>query len=201
MGTNSSTRTVLEVTDVEVSEATEPDFIRHAVGHDNDEGLAFALGNQVVHNQIGMALDSPTVFVLAPTVLQIENGIMPFQLLVIARRSVDERATSGVGALREEQDFAKLTMRHILDGVEITIVGRHLDATAPSHGAEEVDTVGIRNFGPVDRQRVIVKPLVQRPCVARPDPIIVFCELAAVSEATRNAFRVRRNNPEHDATF
>ena len=61
----------LEVTDIEIPEAAKLNVIRHPVRHHDDERPRFSLGNQVVHDQVGMALRTPAIFVFAPTVLQI----------------------------------------------------------------------------------------------------------------------------------
>ena len=88
----------LEGADVEVSEATEPDFVGHAVGHYDEERPDFPFGDQVVHDQVGMALVAPGGFILAPAVLQVQHRISPAQVLVIFGWCVDESSTGRVCA-------------------------------------------------------------------------------------------------------
>src|SRR5580765_2295024 len=40
-----------------------------AILHDDDEGLRFSLGDQVVHNQTGVALTAPACFIFAAAML------------------------------------------------------------------------------------------------------------------------------------
>ena len=61
-----------------------------AVFHHDDEGLGFALGDQVVHDQAGVALAAPAGFIFAPAVLQIEHRIALARVLVVAGRRVNE---------------------------------------------------------------------------------------------------------------
>src|SRR6185503_14974112 len=46
-----------------------------AVLHHDDERLAFSLGDQVVHNQTGVALAAPTCFIFAATMLEVEHRV------------------------------------------------------------------------------------------------------------------------------
>jgi len=45
-----------EGTNIETPETAEPDVVRHAVDHHDDEGPDLPFGNQVVHDQSGAAL-------------------------------------------------------------------------------------------------------------------------------------------------
>ena len=60
-----------------------------AIFHHDDERFGFALGEQVVHNQAGMALAAPTRLVFACAVLQIEHGEAFFGFAIVLRRRVN----------------------------------------------------------------------------------------------------------------
>src|ERR1041384_3320694 len=45
--------------------------------HHDDERLAFSLGDQVVHDEAGVALMRPARFILAATMLEIKHRITP----------------------------------------------------------------------------------------------------------------------------
>ena len=64
----------------------------------DDERLGPPLGDQVVHDQPGVALVAPTCLVLAPAVLEVEHGVAPVRVLLVVGRRVDEAAADGVGA-------------------------------------------------------------------------------------------------------
>ncbi len=67
-------------------------FIGHSIGADDEERFGFAVGDQVVHDQVGVSLVHPSGFVLTPAVLQIEHRVAGGLILVIARRGVDKCA-------------------------------------------------------------------------------------------------------------
>ena len=149
-----------KMADIEVSDSARPHIVRHAISHHDDERLGLAFGNQVVHDQAGVTLDAPAVFVLAPPMLQIENWVACFLVAVVSRRSVNEGTAIRLGAFRVEKDFAKLSVRHILDSVKVLVLSRNFHAAAPTHGTKKVLAVGVGNFGSVNRDRVVVKAFV-----------------------------------------
>src|SRR5579864_7345592 len=69
------------------------------VVHHDDERLALTFGDQVVHDQAGMALVSPAGFILAGPMLEVENGITPRRVLLVIGRGIDEAAPRRIGAL------------------------------------------------------------------------------------------------------
>ncbi len=122
----------LKWTDVKVSQTTELDFVGQAIGHHDDERLRFLLGQQIIHDQAGMPLHAPTVFVFAPAVLEIEDRVSLVCLLFIIRRRVNKRTAVGVSTSGIEQNFADLTVRYILYGVKVAVVRRNFNGTPPS---------------------------------------------------------------------
>ena len=94
-----------------------------------------------------------------------------------------------------------MTVRNLLDGVEVLVCRGNLHATAPAHGAEIVLAVGIGNFGPVDVNGVVMETLVQWPRVADPGTVLTLRERAAVFETDRDVLRVGCHDPETDAPF
>src|SRR5690606_36074508 len=148
--------------------------------------LRFAFGDQIVHDQIGSALKTPTIFVLAPTVLQVQHGIASFEILIVPGWSIDERTASGVGAWRVKEDLSQLSVRDVLHGIEVLVVRRDFHATSPAIGTEEKHAVWVGNLGAIDIDGVVVEAFVQRPCVADPGAVLILGEGAAASEAHRD---------------
>ena len=109
-----------------------------------------------------MALCHPGGLVLAPAMLQVEHGILGFLVLVVGRRCVDESTTALLGAFAPEEHLRHLSVRHILHGVEILVVGGNLDAALPAGGTVEVAGAGVVKRAAVDGQVVIVEALVHR---------------------------------------
>ena len=103
-----------------------------AIGHHDDEGLGFALGDQVVHDQAGVPLAAPAGFILAAAVLQIQHRIALGRVLVIIRRRVNEAAENGIGVLGIVEGLPQLAMRHVLDGVEVLVLRREFRRRCPS---------------------------------------------------------------------
>src|SRR5688572_2674428 len=81
-----------------------------AVFHGDDERLRFSLGDQVVHDQSGVALPTPARFIFACSVLQVEHRIALAWVLIVIRRRVNESVPIGVARLREVMNFAELAM-------------------------------------------------------------------------------------------
>ena len=63
-------------------------FIGHTVCADNDEWFALALGNHIVHDEVGTPLVHPCRLVLSPAMLQIEYGEL--LLAVVCGRQIDK---------------------------------------------------------------------------------------------------------------
>jgi hypothetical protein len=57
---------------------------RIAVRHHHDHWLRFVSGDQIVEDEIGVALTNPTSFVLSAAVLQVKHWIALLSLRVIA---------------------------------------------------------------------------------------------------------------------
>ena len=114
--------------------ATGPEsLVGHAVGADNDERLDFAFGNEVVHDEVGVALGHPSPLVLAPAVLEVEHRISHLGFVaVVGGRGIDKCAPQAVGALGPEQDLLYETVGNITLLVEGCIVCGNLYAALPT---------------------------------------------------------------------
>ena len=174
-----------------------------AVGHHDDEGLGFALGDQVVHDQPGVALAAPAGFVLAAAVLQIQHRITLGRVLLIIRRGVNEAAEHGVGALGMVERLPQLAMRHVLDGIEVLVLGGDFDAAAPPAAAVEVQAAGIRDSGSINHELVVVETFVLGPRDADPGAVVALGQgvLCAAQELEARRSGLRRDDAGADAAF
>ena len=98
-------------------------------------------------------------------------------------------------------NLAKLAVRHVLERVKILILGRYFDGAAPASRAVKEQAVRIRNFRPINIDRVIVKALVQRPCVTGPRAVLILRKRAAISETHPDALGFGCNDTEFHAAF
>ncbi len=146
-----------------------------AVVHDDDEGFGLAFGDQIVHDQIGLALIGPARLIFAAAVLEVQHGIAGRGVLVIGRRRVDEAPPRGFGDLRIIEILADLAVGDILEGIEVLVLGGAFHAAAPAAGPVEVQAAGVRNGSPVDPDLVVVKAFVLRfGFAAGPDAFLVL---------------------------
>jgi hypothetical protein len=174
----------LEWFDIKVSEAAELDFVGHAVGHHDEEGPDLALGDQVIHDQIGVALVTPGSFILTPAVLQVQHRIALHLILVVIGRGVDKRPAGGVGALGGEENLLRSAMRNVLEGVEVLILSGNFDAAFPTSRTVKVQGAGIVECPTIDCEMVVVEAFIQRSCCgARPGAILAFREGSAPASA------------------
>ena len=134
-------------------------LVGHAVGHHDDERLDLARGDEVVHDQVRVALVPPGVLVLTPAVLQVQHRVL-LLVLVILRRGVHPRDAVLVRAVGPEEHLLHLAVRHVLHGVEVGVVGRDLDTALPAGGAVVVVRAGIVEHAAVDGQVIVVEALV-----------------------------------------
>ena len=98
--------------------------------------------------------------------------------------------------VRVKQDFSNLAVGNRLHAIEVAIVSGHFHATAPAIGPEEDHAVGVGHLGPVDLDRVIVKPFVERARIANPGAVFPLHELRTIAERHTDALRFRRHDPE-----
>ena len=70
-----------------------------------------------------------------------------------------------VGELRAAllKGLPQLAVRHVLEGIEVLVLGGNLDAAAPAAGAVEILAVGVGYLRAIDHNLVIVKALVLGP--------------------------------------
>ena len=180
----------LEGSPVEFLHVSPLQFVGHTVGHHYDEGSNLTLGNEVVHDQTCMTLTAPGSLILAPTMLQIKHGIprgllgLLAHLLAIERRCIDHGATYGLGALAPEQYLLDAAMRNVLQGIEVAVVGRNLDARLPANRSIVVAGTGIVERAAVDSKMIVMESFVHRGFGgADPYAILVLVEHGAATAA------------------
>ena len=88
------------------------------IGHDDDHRHGFAVGDQVVHDHLGLAEPMPLGFVAADAVQKIEHGIL-LAGRVIGRR-VHVHVADGADGLGVVLDHLQLAVRNVVaDGLEV----------------------------------------------------------------------------------
>ena len=146
-----------------------------ATGHHDDERLGLAGGDQVVHDQTSLALGCPSPFHLPR---RHAAGTAPDTaskgILFVIRRSVDEAAENGIGALGIKRGLPQLAVRDVLESIKVLIAGGDFDAAAPAARAVEVQAAGIRNLSAIDNDLVVVEAFVLRARVADPRAVIAL---------------------------
>src|SRR3954469_10757459 len=95
----------LERIDLEVPEAPKASLIGHAVGHDDEEWLDLSVGDKVVEDQVGVALVAPGRFILAPTMLEVQDGKPLGRVRIVSWRRVDESPPDGGCTLRRKKNL------------------------------------------------------------------------------------------------
>ena len=83
--------------------------------HDNEHGLGFALGDEIVEDDVGTADGGPGAGVIAEAVEQVEDGIGLLAARVVAGRSVNEKVAivaDHAGPVEMMMDFA---VRDVVD--------------------------------------------------------------------------------------
>ena len=173
---------------VEGVEATEAHLVGHAVGHDDDERYALAIGDEVVHDEIGVPLIAPGCLVLAPTVLEVEDRVLLLVLLVLRGR-IDEGALDGAGALRGEENLLDLAVGHVIaESIEGSIVGGNFDAALPTAGTVVVVRTGVVEDATVDGDVVVVEAFVHGAFRgAPPEAVVTLREVGAATTAEAEA--------------
>ena len=170
-----------------------------AVVHHDDERPGFARGNQVVHDQVGLALIRPAGFVLSAAVLEIQHRIAGLRVVVVARRRVDETAPHGVVHLGVVDRLADLAVRDVLEGVEVLVLGRYFDAAAPAARAVEVEAVWVRDLRAVHPELVVMEPFVLGRRITDPDAVRTLGEgIPHGADIEQDALRVRRDEAGAD---
>ena len=121
-----------------------------------------------------MTLVPPAGFVFPGAVLQIEHRISlatgPCRNQEAYKRSSDRLAL----ILGKVEGLPQLAMRHVLEGVEVLVMGGDLDPAAPAAAAVEVKAAGVRNLGAVNPELVVVEAFVPGTGVADPDAVIAL---------------------------
>jgi hypothetical protein len=109
-----------------------------------------------------MTLTWPAGLIFTPAVLEVQHWIAFGRVLVIIRGRVNKTPLYAIGTLGVKKSLAYSSMRDILDSIEILILGWTFDTAAPTAGAIEEQTTGIRNCCPVNPNLIIVKTFILR---------------------------------------
>ena len=165
---------------LKLAEAAEPDLVGHAVGHHDEEGLDLAFGDQVVHDQVGVALVAPGGFILAPAVLQVQHRISLGRVLVVVRAACRQRRGVAVLVLFEGKRICcTRPWGTSFEGVEVLVVGGDFNAAFPTGRTVEVQGAGIVECPPINREMVVVEAFIQRPRRADPGAILALGQRGA----------------------
>ena len=139
---------------------TKLSFIGHTVSHNNDERFTLTFGNQIIHNQIGMSLTTPSCFVFSPTMLQVKYRELLFA--IVSRWQINKCSSSAVCTWRWEQHLHYLSMRNILHCIEILVVCRNFDTAFPTYRTIIVIGTRVIHYTTIDCQVIIVETFVHR---------------------------------------
>jgi hypothetical protein len=126
------------------------------VVHDDEHGLGFLDGDQVVHDEVHPALNVPTPFVFSPAVLQIQNRIARLAG-VIARWRVNEAGPPLAGDLGEVPPRAHLPVGDVFRTVVVHARLGDLDSAVLPAGSEECLARRISHLDAVHDQGVVVE--------------------------------------------
>ena len=130
--------------------------------HEDDERHGLALGNQVVHDDASLTLDTPARLVLTHTMLQIEYGEFLVGVGIIFCGQIDVAMTHLPGDGRIVIDLVDRALRHVFHGVEVLVGSRHVDTTAPTAGTVVILATRIGYGSTVDVELIVVETLVLR---------------------------------------
>ena len=94
-------------------------------------------------------------------------------------------------------------MRHVLQGVEVLVLGRHFDAAAPTAAAVEIQAAGVRDLGAINHELVVVETFILGSRDAEPRAVIALGQgvFGATQEVKRHALGLWRNNACADPPF
>jgi len=128
------------------------------VVHDDNHGFGLLLGDQVVHDDVDVALNVPPLLVFSPAVEEIQHRVFRFGIRVVVRRRVDVGTPPPPCHFGKVPALPHLPARHVLQGVEVAVRFGNLDAAVVEAGSEERPRCRICDDGAIDGQRVVVEP-------------------------------------------
>jgi hypothetical protein len=94
-------------------------------------------------------------------------------------------------------------MRHVLDGIEVRVVSRNFETTAPSTAAVKIHTAGVWDSGTINHELVVVETFILGSRDADPSPVLALGQgvLCASQEFEHDALCLWRNHTGADAPF
>src|ERR1039457_1707068 len=128
------------------------------VSHDNDHWVCGSGRDQVVEDEVRMALLDPPGFVFPAAVLQVEHRVAHLRRRIVAWRRVHQRVPPVAGHARVVPDLPNLAVGNVLWKVIGCTRFRNLDRARVLAAAVEGMAAGIAHFHSVDDQRVVVPP-------------------------------------------
>ena len=150
---------------------------RIAIRHHDDHRLRFARGNQIIEDEVRLALPRPPGFVFTAAVLEVEHGVALFRMCVVGRRRVDHRVPPRAGHLRVIPDFAHLPVRNILRQIIRRTRFGDLDRAGPLASAKVGRAPRIAHFGAVHDDHIVVEARRHRGRGKRPESVGLFLHL------------------------
>src|SRR6478672_13544881 len=136
-------------------------WARQSIFIHDDHGLGFVRNDQIIENEILMALITPTRLVFAVPVLKVQNRISG-GALVIARRRVDEDSSGLSRRFREVPFGSHRAVRYILYGEQVGTRAGNFETADFSLCGKEHPAARIVRRETVNRDRVIMKARQQR---------------------------------------
>ena len=176
-----------EGVEIETEQSARPCVVGHSVCRHHDERLDLPFGDEVVHDEVRPSLVEPCVFVLAPSVLDVEYGVFLLCLFVLGR-GVDEGGLQHSGALRPEEYLLDVSVGNVLFGVEVSVMCWNLYSALPTGGAVIVGGTGVIEDSAVDREVIVVEAFVHGTIgCSGPEAVTVLSEDGSASSAESQA--------------
>ena len=143
------------------------EIARLPVVHHDEHRLALALGEEVVQDDVRLALEGPAGLVLAAAVLQVQHRIALAGIAGILGRDIHPGGAPGLQGRGPVALQAHVAPRHVLVQVEIDARLGNVDGAGVRSGAEIVLAGRIARAETVHDEEIVVETRLQR---VRRDP-------------------------------
>ena len=143
------------------------EIARLSVVHHDEHRFALALGEEVVQDDVRLALEGPAGLVLAAAVLQVQHRIALPGIVVIFGRDIHPRGAPSLQGRGPVTLQAHVAPRHVLVQVEIHARLGNVDGAGVRSGAEIVLAGRIARAETVHDEEIVVETGLQR---VRRDP-------------------------------
>ena len=125
--------------------------------------------------------------------LQVEHGELLRGVRIILVGQVDVSVTHLTRHRRIVIHLVDRALRHILHRVEVLVLSRHVNATAPTARTIEIQAVRVGHRGAVDVQLIVVEALVLRLRRTRPHAVLVLGHLIDLARNVKSHERSLRS--------